>query len=277
MIALNTEIPIITDRVEKDAYIFLNQIKVCIKLKGSEPSFGVKSLAKFLRLSSTQLNRKLMHLTGYSPGKLIKHYRMHMAKQLLLESQETVKQIAWQCGFQRHASFCRSFCLEFRCTPSQYRSRNQGNHNGKPFHWKIPLGGQDFENLLQLAYQKPWLAQLLLTVLPNLGKENFTVDQLAASLYLSTSSLHRKIKETFEVTPQRLIRDLKLQYASELLVARFESIAEVANKAGFFDHAHFCRCFKSAFNCSPTAFNRENGNETSLAWLRSKLKAQNGK
>lgn len=277
MLTPSTEIPVIKTRLSKDDNTFLDKLIVCLRLKGKDPGFGVKQLAKFIRLSPTQLNRKLVNLTGHSSGRLITHYRMHTATQLLLESHDAVKHIAWQSGFQDHANFCRSFYREFRCSPSHYRGLFRPKYNKDPLRWNIPLRDKDYMHLLDLARQKPWLAQLLRVLISYLSKESLKVEQLASALYLSTSSLNRKVKETFGVTPQQLIRDIRLQYASELLATRIRTVTEVAYEAGFFDHAHFCHCFKSAFGCAPSSFKADHTLKMSLLWLANKLVVQNDK
>jgi AraC-like DNA-binding protein len=199
-----------------------------------------------------------------------------MAKQLLCETRQTIKEIAWQCGFMRHAGFCRSFNLEFRCSPSRYRENYKAGISQKQFCWQIPLREDDFMHLLNLAYQKPWLMLLLKVVILNISNKIFTVGQLAAAVYLTPSSLNRRVKELFEVSPQRFIRDLRLQYASELLVAKSASIAEIAYRTGFFDPAHLSRCFKAAFGCQPKVY-IESSSQRSIHWLEEKLMNQNGK
>lgn len=277
MLTPYTEIPVIKNRLNHDDYSFLNQLSACLKSKGKDPGFGVKQLARSIRLSTTQLNRKLMSLTGHSSGRLITRYRMQTASQLLIESQDAVKQIAWQSGFHGHTNFCRSFYREFRCSPSRYRSFFRPQHSPEPFQWKIPLAEKDFIRLLSQAHQKPWVAQLLRVLISYLSKDSLRVEQLASALYISASGLNRKIKETFGITSRQLIKEMRLQYASELLAAKSGSVAEVAYEAGFFDHAHFCHCFKTAFGCAPSSFKAGNDKTMSLLWLANKLMVQNDK
>ncbi|MET0392571.1 MAG: helix-turn-helix transcriptional regulator [Chitinophagaceae bacterium] len=277
MLTPTTEIPVIKNRLSQNDQSFLHRLTDCLKLKGKDPGFGVKQLARSIRLSPTQLNRRIVNLTGHSSGRLLTRYRMHTAQQLLIESQEAVKQIAWQSGFQGHTHFCRSFYREFRCTPSRYRSFFRPEYKPEPFRWQLPLREKDFIYLLGMTHQQTWLAQLLRVLISYLSKESLRVEQLASALYISPSGLNRKIKETFGVTSRQLIRDMRLQHASELLAARAGSVAEVAYEAGFFDHAHFCHCFRSVFGCAPSAYKPDSTINMSLLWLANKLMVQNGK
>lgn len=273
----STEIAIIPQRVIPDDVWFLERIRSIIKQKGKDPGFGVQQLAETLEISRTQLNRKLLQLTENSPGKMLLSYRLGMAAELLRDGRQPVKEIADLCGFHGHTSFCRNFFREFGCSPSVFRKRHVEQQNNISFRWQIPFREEDLGQLLKLAHQKPWLAELLRVVIANLGNTTFTVEQLAEALYLSPSSFHRKMKETFDVSPQRFIRDLKLQYAGELLAKRSCSVADVAYQSGFFDHAHLCRCFKAAFGCRPSAYTVNSAPSICVAWLEKKLMHQTGK
>jgi AraC-like DNA-binding protein len=277
MLTPEIEIPVFEDRIRQADRLFLNKLGICIKLKLTDPVFGVSKLSKLIVISPAQLNRKLISLTGYSTGRLIKYFRLQVAKYWLVESEISIKEIAWLSGFNDQVSFCRNIQREFGCSPSQYRASRRLNGKHKLFLLQIPLKAADFETLFNLACQKPWLNNLLKIVIESSCNENQTTGQLASALYLSTSSLNRKVKGTFSVTPQRLIRDLKLQYASELLISKDWSIAKVAQETGFFDHAHFCHCFKQAFGCSPSTFNSDNKQENSISWVLKNLMIQNDK
>lgn len=270
------KIPVLSDRVGHDDAIFILKVSACIEKHISQPGFGVLQMAKYTGLGRVQLNRKLHYLTGYPPGKLILHMRMRIAKQLLSEGNDTIKQIAFQCGFYNQVSFCRNFFREFRCSPSDYRKRRTSEFNYVKFSWKIPLNEESYAQLLNLARQKEWLKQLLRIAIDNLSNKIFTVDQLAAATCMSSSSLNRRMKELFNVTPQRFLRDLRLQYASELLAAKSVSVAEIAYNTGFFDPAHFCRCFKTTFDCQPSAYNKNDGQRL-MHQLVEKMMNQNDK
>jgi AraC-like DNA-binding protein len=267
--------PLVPGTIGKNEQSFLYTVYGTIAQHGHKAGFGVQQLARSVHLSRTQLNRKLMKLLGCSALRLIMRYRFHAARQLLCETDTPVKQISAQCGFSRHGAFCRSFVLEFNCSPSDFRNTNRHRNNGKSFPWKIPLYEKDMALLQQLVAEKTWLCNILKMVLPNL-EEPFTTEQLAAASELSICTLNRKVKELFSVTPQRLLRDIKLQYACELLAASNETIAGIAYEAGFFDPAHFCRCFKTIVGCRPSDY-KTFIPVASISMLKKNLMHQNGK
>lgn len=276
MVTIHTALPLVPGTAGKSEQTFLYMLYSCIEQHAHKPGFGVQQLAENVQLSRIQLNRKLSQLLGYSAISLIMGYRFYTAKQLLRETDRPVKAVAAQCGFSRHGAFCRSFVNTFGYSPSQFRATCRADDRSKSLSWKIPLQEDDRILLQQLVVEQAWLSDLLKTVMIYISDELFTVAQLARAAGLSTATLNRKIKELFEVTPQRLIRDIRLQYACELLSAGQQTIAETAYKTGFYDPAHFCRCFKATVGCAPSDYKSFNeGNP--VHQLKEMLMNQNGK
>jgi AraC-like DNA-binding protein len=263
--------------MNSDAILFHEQLKNVLEQKCNDPMFGVEQLTEVLKISRTKLNRITLELTGLSPGKLITNFRMNKAVQLLRENNASVKEVAWQSGFQRHAGFCRSFYQEYRCSPTRFRSLYIDKQSSTSFSWELPIEEEDLVQLLSLANQQKWLALFLNAVLSNLGNATLSVKQLSDILNVSSSSLNRRMKEFIGLSPQRFIRNLRLQYAAELLALKSETVSQIALKTGFFDHAHLCKCFKSAFNCQPSAYENTTLRFLSVKWLEDNLPAQIGK
>ena len=88
----------------------------------------------------------------------------------------------------------------------------------------------------------------------NLSNQDLNVELLADKLYMSHSSLYRKIQALTGETPKLFIRSYRLQQALRLLKSNFGNITEVAFGVGFSSTAYFSRCFKTQFNCSPSDF-----------------------
>lgn len=217
-----------------------------------DPSFGVPQLAEQLKITKIQLSRKL-HQIGYSPGKLILHHRMELAKQMLGSGSHSIEEIANQCGFNGLTSFSRTFKQQFGSSPSEYRKKTLDEESER-LSWKIPLSKNYFNELLRLKNKNKWLAKLLTIVIDNLDNESFSIEELANNLFVSSSNLNRKVQHLFGFSTARLVRDLRLQHAAELLSTEKKSVTEAASLAGFFDAAHLSRYFKQNFGCSPGAY-----------------------
>jgi AraC-like DNA-binding protein len=210
-----------------------------------------------LQISKAQLNRKLNSQTGYSPGKLILHHRMELAKQLLHTGLHTVKEIAHQCGFSSLDGFSRTFRQEFGSSPTAYRDSIISQLPAL-LSWEIPLNEYCFTQLIQLRNKNIWLANLLEIVVNNLDNELFTVEELSSLLFMSSSNLNRKVQRLFGFSTVKLVRDIRLQHVAELLTVQKKTVNEAAMLAGFFDAAHLSRYFKQAFGCSPGDYRNVN-------------------
>ena len=269
------EMPLILEKIEQTDALFLKRIWSCITRKCKEPGFGVNRLSEYMSISRSQLNRRLLNLTGYPTARLIMHFRLYYAKQLLSLNHYTVKEVACECGFSRHTSFCRSFYNEFNCSPSSYRDIVLRENNDRLFDWNVPLSDDDLMYLLDIACKTPWLGKLLYTIIANLGNQNLSIADLAAAAYMSTSSLNRKTQKLLSVTPQKLIGGIKLQYVCELLALKSFTINDIAYKAGFFDAAHLCRYFKATLGYPISAYQCNGSRKISINWIKEKLMRQN--
>jgi AraC-like DNA-binding protein len=80
--------------------------------------------AEKAKLSPQRLTRMVKRLFGLTPGQLIAKTRIAAASQMLLETQLSVAEIAFACGFYDHSAFTRAFRSATGCTPSEYRTRS---------------------------------------------------------------------------------------------------------------------------------------------------------
>lgn len=276
MLSTHTAFPIVPDALGACEKSFLHQLYHCIAQNGHQSDFGVQQLADSVPISRVQLNRKLSRLLGRSAQQLITDYRFHTARQLLCETDVPVKEIAAKCGFRRHEAFCRSFTAAFQYSPSHFRNASRTSHDRTSLRRTVPRPEETMMALRQLVFEKAWLHDLLKMVLVHISDQVLSMRQLAAAAGMSTGTLNRRVRELFHVTPQRLIRDIRLQYACELLTTSRKTITETAYQAGFFDPAHFCRCFKQAMGCAPSGY-RSLSTALPVHQLKEQLMNQNGK
>lgn len=260
--------PTITITVRKKHH-FIDLMMAHIESKYDDVNFCVVKLATLLKMTASQLTRRVFELTGNTPAKLILHHRLCKACYLLLNSNEPLKNIAQITGFRAQASFCRSFTNAFGISPSKYRETQNAEHDLITY-WKIPIDMSDAKILLNHAAQHQWLKKLLSFSLSECFNHKESIPKLAKLLNTTPSTLNRKLKELYPITSARFIRDLRLQYASELL-GNADTITEVAVATGFFDHSHFCRCFKTVFGTFPSTFKMKKNSEMPVSWLKNKL------
>lgn len=80
-----------------------------------------KELATHLNMSETALLRLFRETLGTSPQKEHLRLRLNHAANLLLQSEESIDQIAERCGFCDRNHFTRTFTREWEITPAHYR------------------------------------------------------------------------------------------------------------------------------------------------------------
>ncbi len=84
--------------------------------------------------------------------------------------------------------------------------------------------------------------------------ENFSVEQLSEALFMSRSSLHRKLKACTGGSALDFIRKVRFDQACVLLREGGLTIAEIAYKVGFSSPAYFSDAFKRFTGISPSTF-----------------------
>lgn len=90
----------------------------------SNPALDVDFLVESLSMSRTPLYKKLKDLTGQTVREFILGIRLNRALELLLSTDETISEIAYQLGFSSPGNFTRSFQKQFGMSPKVYREEN---------------------------------------------------------------------------------------------------------------------------------------------------------
>lgn len=85
----------------------------------------------------------------------------------------------------------------------------------------------------------------------NLDNENYGVEDLAESIGLSRSMLHRKLKKLTDNSAGDLITQKRLEKAFELLKNDVATASEIAYRVGFNSPSYFNKVFKKYYKASP--------------------------
>lgn len=101
---------------------FITKLKEVFAAKMDDPQFGVEQLSTEMHLSRSQLGRKVKALTGKSLSIYLRSIRLAEAKMLLLQTELSIKEIAYKVGFATPAYFTTSYVKEFEETPSDTRA-----------------------------------------------------------------------------------------------------------------------------------------------------------
>lgn len=91
-------------------------------------------------------------------------------------------------------------------------------------------------------------------IMANLSNEKYDVEMLAKNLYLSQSSLYRKMKSLLGMSPNEYLKDFRLQKAAEMLSSGKYLVSDVYALTGFSSVSYFSICFKKKFGVSATGY-----------------------
>jgi AraC-like DNA-binding protein len=129
----------------------------------------------------------------------------------------------------------------------------------------IDIRGQLQENLRrEMTFQpaktsistidREFLRDLQAVLDRNISGPDFNVDQLCKKLYMSHTTLYRKINALSGEAPTEFIRSYRLKKGAELLKKDFGTVLEVALEVGFSSATYFTRCFKKKFHQLPSEY-----------------------
>lgn len=99
--------------------MFLKKVTGTIQKHLSDPDFGAERLSGSFNLSRRQFHRKVLALTGHTPGQLIRIFRLKKAKQMIESGTASISEIAYEVGFNNLSYFSKCFFEQFGKLPSE--------------------------------------------------------------------------------------------------------------------------------------------------------------
>ena len=90
-------------------------------------NISVRELAEISHLSRCYFSTVFKNSTGFSPYEYILNYRIHIAKQLLYNTTDSIEEISSKCGFSDTSSFIRAFKKQTGVSPLNYRKKKNNN------------------------------------------------------------------------------------------------------------------------------------------------------
>ncbi|TRZ45792.1 nickel-binding protein [Robertkochia solimangrovi] len=122
-------------------------------------------------------------------------------------------------------------------------------------------GGDDLKSVLEEMNfcfpdisEEKFFHKLMKCIREHIDDPEFTVQELSLMMYMSTSKLYRRCKQLSGLSPNNLIRDIRLEFARRKLESCEDNIASVLFGHGFNSPSYFTKCFHSRFGISPRAY-----------------------
>lgn len=99
-----------------------------------------------------------------------------------------------------------------------------------------------------------FLEKAIKLVNDNISNEEFSIDKLMEELYMSRSTLYRKIKSLTGLSITAFIRSVRLKKAAQLILTENMKLSQVAFEVGINDYKHFRLSFQQQFDCLPSDY-----------------------
>lgn len=123
------------------------------------------------------------------------------------------------------------------------------------FDLKQKFTGDIESDVISLAHSQidiDLISKIKALIDENIGNQELTSNYLCGELAMSSSKLYRKIKQLTDLSPNELIRTIRLKKSAQLLKSKNHNVSEVAHMLGFNDPLYFSRCFKKQFGYAPS-------------------------
>ena len=105
-----------------DTSIFITRFKEVVESRMADSDVSVEDLAADMNLSRVQLYRKVKAISGSSPVELLRTARLNRGYQLLLTSDLSISEVAYQVGFTAPSYFTKCFKEEYGILPGDIKS-----------------------------------------------------------------------------------------------------------------------------------------------------------
>ncbi|MES2829817.1 MAG: PAS domain S-box protein [Bacteroidota bacterium] len=93
-----------------------------------------------------------------------------------------------------------------------------------------------------------WLNTFEEIVRKHTGKKKLNLVSISSDLALSERQLFRRVNQILGITPNKLVRVIRLQLAWEAIASgKYRTIKEISNIAGYNSRSHFSKLFKEVY------------------------------
>lgn len=100
-----------------------------------------------------------------------------------------------------------------------------------------------------------WLVTVEQVMDSQLADSSLKLDHVAQQLHLSVRQLRRRLKRCTGLSPQKYLREMRLQRARQFLgEGRYSTVKEAAYAVGFLDATYFSNVFEQRFKVKPSAY-----------------------
>ncbi len=113
------------DGDKAQAYPFILEAITYMDENAFDPNLSMAAVAEAFELSAVRFSLNFKEVTGMSPSEYLLRMRMDKAQILLVETDDSIKDICAQVGYYDASGFIRRFKRYMGITPMQYRQNNK--------------------------------------------------------------------------------------------------------------------------------------------------------
>ena len=99
---------------------YLSSIVNALEENWEKPEFSIDDFSHVMAMSTSQLYRVTVKLTGYSPNILLKEFRLAKAKEMMKKKTCSISQITFDSGFTSPSYFTKCFKKKYGLLPMEY-------------------------------------------------------------------------------------------------------------------------------------------------------------
>ena len=104
---------------------FLAELNAYIINNMADSELSVESIQRWANLGKTQLYRKIKGVTNLSANQYLSKVRLDEGRKMLINSNKTISEIAFEIGYSDPSYFSRKFSQQFNMTPKKFREASK--------------------------------------------------------------------------------------------------------------------------------------------------------
>ncbi|MGY5355664.1 hybrid sensor histidine kinase/response regulator transcription factor [Wenyingzhuangia sp. IMCC45467] len=105
---------------------------------------------------------------------------------------------------------------------------------------------------------KDFIEKATRIITDNISEKTVDVQFLSDHMFMSNSTLYRKMKAITDLSTTEFIRKIKMIESEKLLQEKKYNLTEIAYKVGINSQVYFRKCFKEQFGCTPSEYLKNN-------------------
>ncbi len=103
-----------------------------------------------------------------------------------------------------------------------------------------------------------FVKRLLGVLEKHLSDGELQVNDLADELNMSRATFYRRLKQSFDMSPNDFIHQVRMRRSIEMLTSTDDTVAQIAYAVGFNNPKYFSKCFRQDFGVTPAEYRNRN-------------------